>query len=131
MCAYYALDTNAGFSQKGKNTQFAYLDDAEVAAKTVDFQDETTKRVTFLLPQMHCASCIWLLENLYKINPSVYNSKVNFLKKEVTILFSQPEISLRQVAQLLASIGYAPEINFNDIENEQKQIIDRTIKSMF
>ncbi len=127
MCAYYALDANAGVSQKNKNVQFAYLDDAEVVAKIVDFQDETTTRVTFLLPQMHCASCIWLLENLYKINPSVYNSKVNFLKKEVTILFSQHEISLRQVAQLLASIGYAPEINFNDIENEQKQVIDRTI----
>jgi P-type Cu+ transporter len=71
MCAYYALDANAGVSQKGKNIQFAYLDDAEVVAKIVDFQDENTTRVTFLLPQMHCASCIWLLENLYKINPSV------------------------------------------------------------
>ena len=127
MCAYYALDANAGVSQKNKNVQFAYLDDAEVVAKIVDFQDDTTTRVTFLLPQMHCASCIWLLENLYKINPAVFNSKVNFLKKEVTILFSQHDISLRQVAQLLASIGYAPEINFNDIENEQKQTIDRTI----
>lgn len=127
MCAYYALDANAGVSQKGKNIQFAYLDDAEVIAKIVDFQDDTTMRVTFLLPQMHCASCIWLLENLYKINPSVFNSKVNFLKKEVTVLFSHKEVSLRQVAQLLASVGYAPEINFNDIENEQKQTIDRTI----
>lgn len=127
MCTYYDLDARAGISQKGKNIQFAYLDDDEVVAKMVDYQDETTTRVTFLLPQMHCASCIWLLENLYKITPSVFNSKVNFLKKEVTILFLHQEVSLRQVAQLLASVGYAPEINFNDIENEQKQVIDRTI----
>lgn len=127
MCTYYALDANAGISQKGKNIQYAYLDDAEVIAKIIDFQDETTTRVTFLLPQMHCASCIWLLENLYKITPSVFNSKVNFLKKEVTVLFSHNEVSLRQVAQLLASVGYAPEINFNDIDNEEKQTIDRTI----
>ncbi len=127
LCTFYALDENAGTTQKGKTPQYAYLDDAETSAKIIDYQDDSTTRVTFLLPSMHCASCIWLLENMYRINPAIFNSKVNFLKKDVTILFSNQDISLRRVAEILASIGYAPEINFNDVENIGQLPIDRTI----
>ena len=127
LCTFYTLDDNAGLTQKGKKAQYAYLDDAETAAKIVDYQDDTTTRVTFLLPSMHCASCIWLLENMHRINPAIFNSKVNFLKKEATVLFSNKEVSLRTVAEIMANIGYAPEINFNDVEKEEKLPIDRTI----
>jgi Cu+-exporting ATPase len=127
LCTFYTLDDNAGLTQKGKTSQYAYLDDVETVAKIADYQDDSTTRVTFLLPSMHCASCIWLLENMHRINTAVFNSKVNFLKKEVTILFSNKETTLRQVAEILASIGYAPEINFNDVENVEKLPIDRTI----
>ena len=34
--------------------------------------------VTFYIPQMHCSSCIWLLEHLYRINQAVVRSRVNF-----------------------------------------------------
>ena len=127
LCTFYALDENAGTTQKGKTPQYAYLDDAETMAKIIDYQDDSTTRVTFLLPSMHCASCIWLLENMHRINPAIFHSKVNFLKKDVTILFSNQEITLRRVAEILASIGYAPEINFNDVENVGQLPIDRTI----
>ncbi|MBL7816561.1 MAG: heavy metal translocating P-type ATPase metal-binding domain-containing protein [Saprospiraceae bacterium] len=127
LCTFYTLDVNAGTTQKGKTPQYAYMDDAETVSKIVDYQDDSTTRVTFLLPSMHCASCIWLLENLHRIDPAIFNSKVNFLKREVTILFSNQEIKLRRIAEILASIGYAPEINFNDVENEGEVPIDRTI----
>ena len=127
LCTFYTLDENAGTTQKGKTPQYAYLDDAETAAKIIDYNDEATTRVTFLLPTMHCASCIWLLENLHRINPAIFNSKVNFLKRDVTVLFSNQEISLRRVAEIMASVGYPPEINFNDVEKEGELPIDRTI----
>ena len=31
---------------------------------------------------MHCSSCLWLLENLHRLNPAVIASKVNFERKE-------------------------------------------------
>ncbi len=127
LCTFYSIDENAGTTQKGKTPQYAYLDDAETRTKIIDYQDDSMTRVTFLLPSMHCASCIWLLENMHRINPAVFYSKVNFLKKEVTILFSNNDITLRRVAEILASIGYAPEINFNDVENVGQLPIDRTI----
>jgi P-type Cu+ transporter len=127
LCTYYALDAHAGLNQMGNAAQYAYLDDAETAAKILDFEDETTAKVTFYIPAMHCASCIWLLENLYKINKGVFNSKVNFLKKEVGILFSNKETTLREVAETFAKIGYAPELNLYDVDKEKKPTIDRSI----
>ena len=130
LCTYYDLDANAGLSQKGrKDTRaFDFLNDPSVAERLVDFQDEQTTKVTFLIPAMHCASCIWLLEYLYKINPSILNSKVNFLKKEVYILFDNQQTNLREVAVLLHNLGYTPEINLNDIDGEKATpSVDRSI----
>ena len=64
-------------------------------------------------------NCIWLLENLYKIHPGVAQSKVNFLKKETYITFRKSDTTLREIVRLLASIGYAPEINLKDIDTGQ------------
>ena len=130
LCTYYDLDVNAGLSQRGrKDTRaFDFLNDPSVAERLVDFQDEQTTKVTFLIPAMHCASCIWLLEYLYKINPSILNSKVNFLKKEVYILFDNQQTNLREVAVLLHNLGYTPEINLNDIDGEKATpSVDRSI----
>ena len=120
LCTFYSLDEAAGLSQKNRKNSYAYdyLNDPSVSAQLIDFQDDNCTKITFLLPTMHCASCIWLLENLYKINPAVAHSKVNFLKKEVYILFNQNQTTLRDVAVLLSQIGYPPEINLNDLDND-------------
>jgi Cu+-exporting ATPase len=131
LCQYYALDPNAGNSVKNLRDArtYAYLDDPETAAKLTQFSSNDIARVTFLLPQMHCASCIWLLENLYKLDAGIAHSKVNFLKKEVAVAFDPNSTSLRKIAALLASIGYPPEINLGDIENGSAHLkpVSRTL----
>lgn len=119
LCDFYAIDLAAGMSQKKRRDvhQYDFLNDPSVSSKLLDFSDENTSKVTFLVPSMHCASCIWLLENLFKINTAVFNSKVNFLKKEVYILFDNQKTTLRDVATLMANIGYPPEVNLNDLED--------------
>jgi Cu+-exporting ATPase len=63
---------------------------------------------------MHCSSCIYLLENLHRIQPGVKQSQVNFQKKEVFIIFHPGETTLRKVVELLAFIGYEPYISLQD-----------------
>ncbi len=65
LCTYYNLDTTPGLKAKGKfvSEKFAYLDDAATASKIVQFSSEQQTNVTFHLPQMHCSSCVFLLEN--------------------------------------------------------------------
>ncbi len=129
LCEFYALDQNAGQSLKSQKfaKNYAYLDDPEVQEKLLEFQSDSTAQVTFYLPQMHCVSCIWLLENLCKLDAGVTHARVNFLKKTVTIQFGPDETSLRKIAALLASIGYAPDINFGDVDGQKPPAISRRL----
>ena len=129
LCEYYDLDKNAGQSLKSQKfaKNYAYLDDPEVRAKLLEFEQGQTAQVTFFLPQMHCVSCIWLLENLYKLDAGVTHSRVNFLKKTTTIQFNPAQTSLRKLAALLASIGYAPDINLGDVDGQKRPTMSRRL----
>ncbi len=118
LCQYYDISKNPGITAKGKfnSEKFSYLEDEKIKQKLISFTNGVQTHVTFYLPQVHCASCVWLLENLHRINPAVTRSQVNFLKKEVTIVYKEQELSLRKVVELLAFIGYEPHISLNDIE---------------
>lgn len=122
LCNYYDFDQNPGISPKYPSyRKFDFLDDPEVIRKLIDFKDDKIIAVTFFIPQMHCSSCIWLLENLYKINDSVFQSTVDFLKKQINIKFNHSRISLKEVVQLLTSIGYEPQINLDSVEKKAQQ----------
>ena len=116
-------------SRRGeKPSQYAWLDDDDIADQLVDFKDDKTTRITLLLPQIHCASCIWLLEHLYRLQPGVVQSTVNFLKKQAFIVFEHETVSLRQVAELLNAIGYPPQLNFDSLNREQHtKAVDRSL----
>lgn len=121
LCSYYDLEQNPGINQKKKvrEGKFDFLDDVKIIQELIHFKDETQQHVTFYLPQMHCSSCIWILEHLNKINPGVVRSQVNFIKKEVTIIYNYHQTSLKHVAESLTLIGYEPHISLNNI-SEQK-----------
>ncbi len=126
LCRYYDLDEKAGVSLKGKKrTAYAFLDDPDVQQRLIDFTDGDLTRVTFHIPGMHCASCIWLLENLYRLQAGVRHSAVNFPKKEVYITFSASQTNLRKIVELLSDIGYEPAITLSDLDNEKRPIVER------
>ena len=119
LCTYYDIDKDAGVSLKGRKLKtYAYLDEEDVLNKLLDYTDDETSKVTLYLPAIHCSSCIWLLENLYKLNDAIITSRVNFLKKEIYLSFTK-DISLRQLVEILVSIGYEPEINLSNLDEEQ------------
>lgn len=126
LCRYYDLDENAGWNVKAKsNEAYAYLDDEQVHARLIDFTDGQITRVHFEIPQIHCASCIWLLEKLYKINEGIVSSKVNFLQKVVYIQFDESKTTLRKVVELLSSINYAPAIRLKDLDDKKGNQYER------
>src|SRR6185503_8660037 len=113
LCDYYALNTNPGLNQRVKvrKDKFAFLDDEKITAKIVSFKDDKQIHVTFYLPQMHCSSCLYLLENLHRLDAGVISSKINFVRKEADIIFLVKGTNLRKVAETLTSIGYEPYIS--------------------
>jgi Cu+-exporting ATPase len=127
LCGYYNLDTSPGIKARGKFTtdRFAYLDDETLSKKLVQFSSDSLTNITFSLPQMHCSSCVYLLENLHRIEPGVITSSVNFQRKEVFISYNPALVSLRTVVELLAFIGYEPTISLNDAAPGAQSATDR------
>lgn len=122
LCDYYSLNEQPGKTQN-KNLfkkKYEFLDDEDLKKQLLEFTDDKISTISFFIPDMHCSSCIWLLENLYKINSGILSSKVNFLEKRISITFNHYEISLRQLVELLASIGYEPQINLNETTEKSK-----------
>lgn len=122
LCNYYSLDKHAGISPKIKNFQgrFAFLDDASVVDKLLQFSDGKNAIVIFNLPQIHCSSCIWLLEHLYKLDPGITQSQTNFLQKEIKINFLTEKTSVRRIVELLATLGYEPLLHLENLEHKPR-----------
>lgn len=127
MCTFYDLDEVAvGLTQKGKTGKFyAFLDEPEVVQKLVEFTDGERTRVNLHLPGVHCSSCIWLLENLHRLDEGVLQSKVNFLQKELDITFREGTTTLRKIVELLDRLGYAPAIQLDSLDRPEKKVVDR------
>lgn len=126
LCNYYELQTHPGLKQIKplRRDKFAYLDEQEIAKGIYSFFDGKNARVTFFVPSIHCSSCMWLLEHLYRLQEGIKSSRVNFSAKEITIEFLPGTVSLRRVVELLATIGYEPAITreTNNTRKTNKQI---------
>ncbi|MCF2504774.1 heavy metal translocating P-type ATPase metal-binding domain-containing protein [Dyadobacter sp. CY107] len=121
LCDYYVIDDSAGISPDKSfyAGKFDYLDLPDVNTKILEFTDGHLSQVNWYIPKMHCSSCIWLLEQLYKFNPAVRSSVVNFPEKKVRITFEAEKVKLSELATLISSIGYEPYMSLNDIAGEQ------------
>jgi len=119
LCQYYTISERPG--QSPRLPRFEALDHPDIAAQLLEFTDGVQSNVTFYVPAIHCSSCLYLLEHLYRINGGIQRSRVDFLKKHMHVTFDPAAISLRQVAELLTSLGYEPLISLNDVVHEQQK----------
>lgn len=125
---YYKFQGMPGVSQKSiRNNNYAFLDDESVINSLLEFREENLAKISFSLPQIHCASCLWLLENINRLQSGIIHSRVNFLAKTATISFNPETISLRQVVEQLASIGYPPELNLQKLSEPKALGQDRSL----
>ena len=115
---FYQLNTAPGTRIRAASVaaKWVFLDDPAVAEKLSDYADKTRVKVTLHLPAIHCVACVWLLENLFKLHPGIGHSQVNFSRREAAITFAPDKIKFSQLAALLASIGYEPELTFGEPE---------------
>lgn len=115
---FYRLNRHPGvrIRRAAEPGRWSYLDEPATRERLLDFTDGKTSRVTFHIPAIHCIACVWLLENLFRLNPAIGRSQVNFPRREVSIQFVTQKLSLGGVAALLASIGYEPKLTMGELE---------------
>lgn len=120
--SYYKYNQYPGKTQNAKTSHLEYLDDEEISKQLIDFKDDKITKITFYVPAIHCSSCIWLLENLYRLDSAVISSRVDFTKKQANITFQHGELNLRKLVKLLITIGYEPIITLQDVVKEQRKV---------
>ncbi len=119
---YYDLTKNPGSIPKEIKEKFNYLDNPDIVSKLVEFDDGETVVAQFNIPSIHCSSCIWVLENLNKLNKGIKSSQVNFPEKTVRLTFNVTQINFKAVVELMTSIGYEPYISLEDASSAKKKI---------
>lgn len=89
----------------------AFLDDPQVVQRFLRYRNDKISQCLLRVPTIHCASCIWTLENLHRIDPAVRRAEVHFLERTVSITFLHDELSFRQLVELCIRLGYEPDLN--------------------
>ena len=102
--------------------KYVFLDDPSVRERFVDFSDGRTTRVTFRLPAIHCIACVWLLENLFRLEPGIGQTTVHFDRQEAVVVFDSTKVTLSRVASLLESIGYEPDLKLADLDRRARTV---------
>ncbi len=99
-----------------KADDFALLDDNKIAQSYITFSTDDYTRITLKLPNIHCSSCIYVLENLHQVAPGIIKVTTDFVKKQADILFKPKELPLSELCRLLNSIGYPPDLSIEKKE---------------
>jgi len=128
MDKYYSIDEKPGIKPGGTiKGKYNYLDLEEFREKLIFFNEGNIAKVKFFLPQIHCSSCLWLLERLHKLKEGIIQSQVDFVKKEAVITYNTELVDLRVVAELCATIGYPPKITLEDYDGKAQKKTNRRL----
>jgi len=119
LCNYYTYNAHPGASRAQTDKRFDYLNEPDIINELIDYKDDNIIIVTLYIPQIHCSSCLWLLEQLNKMNPAIHYSRVDFLKKHLNVRFDHHKLTLQKLVELLYNIGYEPVISLQDIIKKQ------------
>ncbi len=129
LCDYYSYATNPGVNLKLVSEEtYSYLNEASVKKKLLAFDSISFARVVLFVPSVHCISCIWLLENLSTLKNGIVKAEVNFASKRVTVDYNPSVVELGEVAKLMASLGYAPQINLSSEKKDKVPSKDLLMK---
>lgn len=123
---YYNLEKAPGITPKVIVNKYHFLDNSEIVENLLEFKDTNIEIVTLYIPNIHCSSCIWILENLHKLNASIQSSTVNFGKKKVRVQYNSENYSLKELVTLLSRIAYEPQINLDSFKSSK----DKTNRSL-
>jgi Cu+-exporting ATPase len=123
---YYDFEKSPGATPLDVNGKYDFLDNESIVLKLLEFQEGTTAIISLNIPHIHCSSCIWILENLQRLQKGISTSQVNFPEKKVRITYNPEVVSIKTIVHLLSSIGYEPYISLENYERGNSNI-DRSL----
>ncbi|MCC9042907.1 heavy metal translocating P-type ATPase metal-binding domain-containing protein [Myroides sp. M-43] len=126
LSCYYDMEITPGATPEEAYGKYDFLSKTDIISKLLEFNEGSTCIVSLYIPHIHCSSCIWILENLHRLNKGVIRVLVNFPEKKATITFNSEKVTLKELVLLLAKIGYEPYISLKNYE-DKPQSVDRSL----
>lgn len=126
LTCYYDFEKSPGTTPQDINGKYDFLDNESIVSKLLEFQENSTAIISLNIPHIHCSSCIWILENLQRLQKGISTSQVNFPEKRVRITFNPEVVSIKTIVYLLSSIGYEPYISLENYETGTNNV-DRSL----
>ncbi|WP_188049811.1 heavy metal translocating P-type ATPase metal-binding domain-containing protein [Flavobacterium sp. GP15] len=126
MTCYYDFEKSPGATPQDISGKYDFLDNESIVSKLLEFQENSTAIISLNIPHIHCSSCIWILENLQRLQKGISTSQVNFPEKKVRITYNPELVSIKNIVYLLSSIGYEPYISLENYETGANNV-DRSL----
>nr|WP_315188430.1 heavy metal translocating P-type ATPase metal-binding domain-containing protein [uncultured Flavobacterium sp.] len=126
MTCYYDFEKSPGATPQDINGKYDFLDNESIVSKLLEFQEDSTEIISLNIPHIHCSSCIWILENLQRLQKGISTSQVNFPEKKVRVTYNPEIVPLKTIVYLLSSIGYEPYISLENYETGSNTV-DRSL----
>ena len=115
--------------------ELALYDIDEVQEEFVDSLGET-REINLLVEGIHCAACVWLIENSLKAMPGVAEARVNLTGRRLRLKWDNSRLKLSQALKRLGEIGYAavpfdPEVAEGSLQRANRRLLYRLAVAAF
>lgn len=109
--------------------ELALYDMDEVQEEFVETLGEA-REINLLVEGIHCAACVWLIENTLRGIPGVIEGRVNLTGKRLRLRWNNSQVRLSEILQRLGSIGYAaapfdPEAAEGALQRQNRDLLYR------
>jgi Cu2+-exporting ATPase len=129
--AYY--DRRSHEFEKGqKNVQpsrgrFEEFDDPSFRQQHCRSQGRGIFSAEFVLEGIHCSACIWLVERLSRVEPSVVEARFDMTRSVLEISWDDAQAPLSAALRALASLGYHPHAASSPDVGRARRSADRAL----
>ncbi len=86
--------------------QLALYDIDEVQEEYVDSLEEC-REINLMVDGIHCAACVWLIENSLRPMPGVEKAEVNLTSRRLKLRWHNDKVKLSKIMHRLGDVGYA------------------------
>lgn len=127
--AYYELrdDEAPGATRLGQAAvDYADFDRPEFLERYAH-SDDGARTVTLALEGIHCAACVWLLENLPRLCEGAQRARVDWTQRTITVTWRDDATSLSKIAGAIDRLGYRPHPLRGDIRADIEQRQEREL----
>jgi Cation transport ATPase len=94
------------------------------------------REINLLVEGIHCAACVWLIEQALSRMPGVLSARVNLSAKRLLVRWDNGRVRLSQILEQLGRIGYAavpfdPETAEGQLKKQNRALLFRIVFAGF